>query len=155
MWFLIVFGILTLFLLNYVLWAREWLHDRPWPWSQRYFEWIEPLEIFFYRKSETLLWGRWLMLGGTLMPVLESVQLLNIPELIALLPENWVKWAPLVFTVCGVVVEIQRRYTTKPLEVVELPTLGNTPEVNIAVANLETAKAEVATAIADEKAAKT
>lgn len=154
MWFLITFGIFTLILLNYVLWFREWLHDRPWPWSQRYFEWIEPLEIFFYRKSETLLLGRWLMLGGTLIPVLESVQLLNIPELIELLPVNWVKWAPLVFTLIGIVVEIMRRNTSKPLEVVELPTVGNTPEVNIAVANLEIAKIEAVAAVKTEKAAK-
>lgn len=153
MWFIIAFGVLTLFLLNYVLWFREWLKTRPWPWSQRYFEIIEPLEIFFYGKSETLLWGRWLMLGGTLVPALEAVQLLNIPELIALLPENWVKYAPLVFTLIGVIVEIQRRYTTKPLEVVALPTHGNTPEVVAAVENLEVAKVEAIAAVKIEKAA--
>lgn len=152
MWFLIVSGIVVLLLMNYVLWLREWLKTRPWPWSQRYFEWIEPIEIALYKKSETILWARAQVLFGAVLQALEMLQLFNTPELLSFLPEQWARWVSLLFIASGVIQEILRRYTTKPLEVVELPTLGNTPAVVAAVENLEVAKADVMAAVADEKA---
>lgn len=158
LWFLLVFGVFLLVIMNYTLWFREWLKTRPWPWSQRYFEWIEPIERVLYKKSETILLARSLQALGTISAFLTVLSGMDFYQLIAFIPERWQPWvlaSPFIATtILGIVQEIQRRYTATPLDVIALPTLGNTPEVNIAVANLETAKAEVATAIADEKAAK-
>lgn len=152
MWFLIIAGIIVLLLLNYVLWFREWLKSRPWPWSQRYFEWIEPIEIALYKKSETILWARAQVLFGAVLQTLEMLQLFNTPELLQFLPEQWAWWVSLLFIVNGVVQEILRRYTATPLSVVAVPTQGNPPAVDAAIANLEVAKAEAVAAVADEKA---
>lgn len=153
MYFLISFGVIILLLLNYCLWFREWLKSRPWPWSQRYFLWIEPIEIALWKKSETILWARTQMLFGVLLQGMELLQLLNTPELLAFLPEQWSRWVSLLFIVNGLVQEVLRRYTATPLPIVEMPTVGNTPAVNAAIANLEIAKAKAVAAVETQKAA--
>lgn len=148
---LIILGVVIVLILNYVTWFREWLKNRPWPWSQRYFEWIEPIEIALYRKSETILWSRFLIFMGLLPTVLDQFQLLNVPGLIEFLPDDWEKWASLSFTVCGIVSELLRRGSTKPLEIVELLETGMSPKVAVAVAKAETAKVNAVVAIEKAK----
>lgn len=151
MWILISLGIFLTLILNYVLWFRQWLKTRPWPWSQRYFDFIEPLEILFYKKSETILLARALQGIGVLSAFLTWYGALDFSQMAALIPERWQPWvlaSPFIATtVLGIVNEINRRYTTEPLAVTELPTQGKSPEVEAAVANLEVAKTTVTAAV--------
>lgn len=149
---LIILGVVIALILNYCLWFREWLHNRPWPWSQRYFDYIEPIEIFCYRKSETILWSRFLIFIGVLPTILDQFQLFNVQGLIEFLPDDWEKWASLSFTLCGIASELLRRGSTKPLELVELPETSMSPKVAVAVAKAETAKVNAVVAVEKAKA---
>lgn len=121
--------------LVYALWGREHLKAI----FPKFFAWIEPGERWLWNKSETILWSRFLMFAGALPPLLDTVGALNIPELMAVLPQKYVPYLSLIFVMCGLVSEILRRYTTKPLSVVELPD-KLPPKVEAAVAEAETAK---------------
>lgn len=40
----------------YAMWGRAWLKRQP--WSQGFFDWIEPIELVLFKKSETILFAR-------------------------------------------------------------------------------------------------
>jgi len=141
--------VLTTLVLVWVLWGRAWLKRQSWAWSQRFFTWIEPVEILLWGKSETVMWSRYLMLLGALPVVLDQLSLFNTPELIGLVPEQYRAWLMLTFTVMGIISEIQRRLSTKPLAIVAVP---DNPPVEVAVAIAQAQSAEdmaVAVAAAD------
>lgn len=113
---LIIFGLL---LFAYIMRGRAWLKRQS--WAQGFFAWVEPIEIALWRKSETILFARVLVLGGLIPQVLEQAQVLNLPEIAAMVPEQYRGLWTLSFTVIGIIVEFNRRYTTKPLEQVAKP----------------------------------
>jgi hypothetical protein len=143
--FAIFLAFVAAFVAIYALWLRPWMRTRL--WAQGFFVLIEPVEILFWRKSETILWNRLLMLMGALPPILEQLEKLNIPALQGLVPEKYQGWWTLTFTVIGIIGEYQRRDTTKPLEVVALP-VDMPPAVAAAVARAEVANATVVAAVA-------
>lgn len=136
--------------LSYVLFGRAWLKTKF--WAQGFFARIEPVEIWLWNKSETILWSRFLMLIGILPPLLDQFQLFNTPALLAVVPEKWQSWLTLTFTLCGIVSEINRRYTTKPLTIVQVAEKDMTPTVVEAMAVAEDAKNEAVAVVAEEKA---
>ena len=54
----------------YALQGRAWLKTKS--WAQPFFAWIEPLEIALYKKSETILMGRLLWVGGLFVTAYDS-----------------------------------------------------------------------------------
>lgn len=157
--FLATMAFVLFMILNWVLWLRVWLKNQPWPWSQRYFDWFEPAEILLYKKSRTILWARTQFLIAMLPSLIGPLMAFNNPELIALLPDQWEKYALLFFVVLtvvsSVVQEINRGNTDTALDVVALPTqLDHKPEVAEAVAKLDVAKAEIQDVLKAEKVQK-
>lgn len=144
---LIFVGLFVALLLFYVLWGRAWLKTKP--WMRGFFDFIEPIEIFLWRKSETLLWARFLMVAGMIPPMLEQFSALKplFDGIAPYLPANWQSYISLTFTILGMVGEVQRRYTTKPLEIVELPSAVPAP-VAAALAKADDAKVEAVAAAA-------
>lgn len=142
--FLATLGLFLFIAVNWATWFRIWLKNRPWPWSQRYFDWIEPIEIVLYKKSKTIFWARFTAVMTSVPALVSSLLIFNNPELIALLPDHWEKYAILFFVVLtvvsSIVQEVNRKNTDTALDVVALPTQIDKPSVAEAVAELDVAK---------------
>ena len=111
--------VIAMLLLGYIMQGRAWLKRQS--WAAGFFAWIEPIEIALWRKSETILFARVLMLVGLIPSLLEQLNALNIPEIANLLPEQYRGYWTLTFAVIGILVEFNRRYTTMPLSQVAAP----------------------------------
>lgn len=139
---------LTAFVALYVVWLRPWLRSQP--WAEGFFQRIEPLEIMLYRKSESLLWSRFLVFLGAFVPFLQFVGAFDITPFMAFIPYEYQPYLMAAVAVCGFIGEQLRKDTTKPLEVVELPT--HVPvEVAVAVQKAEDANATAVAVVAAEK----
>lgn len=147
--FIILLSITALVVI-YVLWLRKWLKIQP--WAQGFYRLVDPIELFLFKKSETILWSRFLMLVGLLPPLLDQIKAFNIPEVMAIVPQQYVPYLSLSFVLCGMVSEFLRRSTTKPLEMVALPEVVS-PEVKQAVQRVEATNADSVAVVAADKAA--
>ncbi len=144
---------LTALALWYVLVGRCWLKTKS--WTKPFFDWIEPIEIALWDKSETMLTARLLWLGGFLvtgydalavfLPTLDLTPLTD--RLLASVPQDL---RGLVVSgaigLLGLLIAWLRKRTTKPLELVKLPDAMPT-EVAAVIDMAEAAKdAAVSTA---------
>lgn len=153
---LVVLLVLVVLVALYAIWGRKWLKAKTWPWSKRFFEIVEPIEIKLWGKSETILWSRFLQLLGALCAVLTWFGSLDVSPYVALVPERFRPWlmaAPFAaVTLAGVMSEILRRGTTKPLELVAVSD-NAPPVVAAAAARADEAKQDaVATVVAEKQA---
>ena len=151
LWWLV--GILVLVVLAYVIGGRKWLKTKP--WAQNFFTKIEPVEIVLWKKSETILWARMQQSVGVLTYMLHLVGVIDLNPFVAFVPpkyQPWVVAAPaMAVSLNGLIAEIQRRDTTKPLALVALPDNNVPLQVKEAVAVAEITKQEaVALAVAVE-----
>jgi len=136
------------------IWAvivRPWLRDKP--WMQWFFanpivEWIE---INVYRKSDTILWARWLQLMGLISMSAGYLGGIDWTIFAPVVPEKWMPFLPMIPAVLnfiGGIAEAQRRDTTKPLELVALTEKEkDTPAVAQAIATADIAKVEAVAAV--------
>lgn len=152
---LLPIAVIIAVLLAYVLWGREWLKKQS--WAQGFFAFIEPLELFLFKKSETILFGRLLTGLGAVLTLLTQLGSIDITPLMPFVPEKYHAFVqfvwnllPLTITGLGMIVEKLRNSTTKPLELVAVPETGLTPEVKVAIAQAEDAK-ELAVAVVKDK----
>lgn len=150
MTFFIVLGVLVALIAIYGMGGRNWLKARP--WTAWFYRWVEPIEIVLWRKSETILWSRFLIIAGLIPPLFEQLEKL-MPAVSGVLPPEYQAWWTLSFTVVGIINEMMRRNTTKPLELVELPD-NQSPKVAAAVAAAEVAKDKAVAAVEKEDRAK-
>ena len=138
----IILSVITVLIIAYVVGGREWLRAQP--WAANFFSWIEPVEIKLFRKSVSLLWARFLQFIGVFLTLISSLGAFDLSPVFVYLPDKY-KWVPamlpLIISVAGVIQENLRRFTSKPLELVE-------------VSEKELAKPEVAVAIETAEAAK-
>lgn len=151
--FVAIVALITL----YAVFGRAWLKQQP--WAQGFFAAIEPIEIWLWSKSETILAARLLQWGGALVTAHDTVAMFAsgldwtpvTSRLLASIPPDV---RPLVISaalaVIGGVIEWLRRKTTKPLEIVALPdaVAATIPEVVVA----DVTKAEAVAAVAEAKA---
>jgi hypothetical protein len=144
----------------YVIWGRKWLKAKTWPWSMRFFELVEPIEIVLWKKSETILWARFKVLVGLILTALTFLGQIDLTPIMPFVPDAWeptvkavFNLIPLSITIIGMIDEKLRNGTSKPLELVAVP--DNPPmEVAIAVEQASSAnKQAVATVAADKGAA--
>jgi hypothetical protein len=110
---------LTAFVALYVVWLRPWLRDKP--WAQSFFVRIEPVEIALWKKSESILWARFLQAVGLVVPLLQFVGAVDITPYLAIVPERYAPYLLLMIFVAGQIGERLRKDTTKPLDVVAAP----------------------------------
>lgn len=157
MWLAITVAIVLL-LLWYVLEGRAWLKTKR--WADRFFALIEPLELKLYQKSETLLAGRLLSIGGFIVSAYDAVALmlpqLNLTpvtnRLLANVPED-LRGTVIsgVLMALGLLISWLRKRTTKPLEMVALPD-ELPPAVAAKVELAEQLKEEAVAAVQDARA---
>jgi hypothetical protein len=161
---LIVLAVITGLLLAYALVGRDWLKAQP--WAHGFFAFVEPIEIFLFKKSETILFARSLQaLGGTLS-ALTWIGSIDVTPLLPLFPEQHAEMVraffsvlPLVLNALGAMVEWLRNRTTKPVDQVAVPdkVVAETPGLAQAIAKASDLKVEasaaIAVAVAEAKAA--
>jgi hypothetical protein len=161
---LIALSLITALLLWYALQGRDWLKSKP--WAQRFFAWIEPIEIVLFKKSQTILAARTLSLLGLALTGLQQFDGVDLTPILPLVPEKYqhimtlaVNSLPMLISVIGWMVEKLRNTTTKPIELVSVPdkVVAASPALQEAVAMAETTKVEAvavtAVAVAEAKAA--
>ena len=153
---LIVLAVITGLLLWYALQGREWLKTKS--WGQRFLSWVEPAEIFIFRKSETILVARSLQGLGAILTLLTWIGQIDITPILPLVPEKYAgvvqaafSFLPLVLNGLGAIVERLRNRTTKPIELVAVAEKDITPAVADAIVAAEATKVE---AVAVVEAAK-
>lgn len=163
---LIILALITALLLWYALQGRDWLKRQPWPWVQRFFAWVEPIEILLFRKSETLLFARLKMLTGFLLTYLTHAGDIDLSPWMPFVPEKYqpyvnfaVNSIPIALVLVGWADERLRKTTTKPIELVAVPdkVVAASPALQEAVAMADATKVEAvavtAVAVAEAKAA--
>jgi hypothetical protein len=148
--FLVLFVLVAALALVYILHGRQWLKQQA--WAQPFFEWVEPIEIALWKKSESILFARIMMLVGTVPVIAQQLNMFNMPEVLALIPEKYRGWLMLIFLVCGLIVEFNRRTTTEPLAVTALPEKAVPPEVKEAVEKAKEAEVAVIAKVEEAKA---
>jgi hypothetical protein len=145
----------TIIVIAWTALIRPWLRKKPgaqWFFNLPLVEWIE---IHVYKKSETIAWARYLTALGTVMTMIANIDQSSAQMMIQMfepvLPERFkgvATFIPMIISMAGLIAEWQRRDTTKPLEVVALPSDAPV-EVKAAVAEADSAnrvaKAMVAT----------
>jgi len=157
---LIVLAVITGIILWYALQGRDWLKSKP--WAQGFFELVEPVEIFIYKKSETILVARSLQFLGAILTLLTWVGSIDITPIMPLVPEKYqpyvhagMSFLPLVLNGLGAIVERLRNKTTKPIELVAVPdkVVAETPKIAEAIATADAAKVEAVAEVEAQKAA--
>jgi len=157
---LIVLAVITGIILWYALQGRDWLKSKP--WAQGFFELVEPIEIFIYKKSETILVARSLQFLGAILTLLTWVGSIDITPIMPLVPEKYqpyvhagMSFLPLVLNGLGAIVERLRNKTTKPIELVAVPdkVVAETPKIAEAIATADAAKVEAVAEVEAQKAA--
>jgi len=144
----------------YAIVGRHYLKKQP--WAQSFFAWVDPLELALFKKSETILVGRLLWIGGALVTFYDGlavfVHSLDITPLTTRI-FDWLQIPPdmrnLLATafigIVGLLINRLRKTTTKPLELVAVSSSTVTPEVAQTMAAAEEAKQEAVQAVAEAK----
>lgn len=153
--FLLSFAAIIALVLVYALWGRSWLKSKP--WAQPFFAWVEPLEIFLFRKSETILFARLKMFTGLLLTVLTQAGTIDLTPIMPFVPEQYqgvlrvaFNLMPLIITAVGWMDQNLRNATTKPIELVAVPETGLTAEVKVAIAQADEAKEQAVAVVKDK-----
>jgi hypothetical protein len=144
----------------YALAIRPWLKNQA--WAQRFFAWIEPAELALFKKSETVLMGRLLSIGGAIVTAYDgfmayfsglswtplttrAMDFLSIPA----------DMRPLAMSAAvsgiGVAIVSLRKRTTKPLALVAVPEASIPPAAAQAMAAADIAKDQAVAAVAEAK----
>ena len=121
----IIIVVLLAVVLWYALRGRAWLKEQP--WARRFFAWVEPIEIALYKKSETILVGRLMWVGGFLVTAYDSLAVF-LPSLdLTPITNRALSWVsddlrPLIVSAAvaaiGLLINWLRKRTTKPVEAV-------------------------------------
>jgi hypothetical protein len=158
--FLIVLALIVVLAVLYALVLRKWLKTKP--WAQGFFSAIEPFEIALFQKSETILMGRLLWVGGLFVTFYDGlatfVHSLDITPLTTRI-FDWLQIPPdmrnlsatAAIGVIGLIINKLRKTTTRPLELVAVPDAQVTPAAAQAMARAETAKDKAVEAVAETK----
>lgn len=141
--------------------VRSWLKRQP--WTAKFFAAIEPYELALFKKSETILVGRLLWVGGLLVTSYDFIAVfassLDLTPLTARLFDvlgvptdmRGVVTTALIAGL-GYLINWLRKRTTKPIEVVAVAEKDLTREVRHALLSAEYFKDEAVTAVQQAKA---
>jgi hypothetical protein len=144
----------------YALVLRPWLKKQA--WAQSFFAWIDPIELALFKKSETILVGRLLWIGGLFVTFYDAaatfVHSLDLTPLTTRV-FDWLQIPPdmrslsmsAFIGILGLLINRLRKTTTKPLELVAVPDAKLPPAAAQAVAQAEIAKEAAVQAIAEAK----
>lgn len=144
----------------YALVLRPWLKKQT--WAQSFFAWIDPVELTLFKKSETILVGRLLWVGGLFVTFYDAaatfIHSLDITPLTTRI-FDWLSIPPdmrslsmsAFIGILGLLINRLRKTTTKPLELVAVPDAKLPPAAAQAVAQAEVAKDAAVQAVAEAK----
>jgi len=160
--FLIPAGVIVALLVAYAMFGRKWLKRQS--WTTGFFEWIEPFEVALFQKSETILVGRLLWVGGLLVTLYDGLAVFmssldltpvttRLFDFLHIPPDMRSVAATAFITGLGYLINWLRKRTSKPLEVVAAPEKDMTPAVAQAIVNAEVSKDVAVAAVNDAKAA--
>jgi hypothetical protein len=144
----------------YALKGRAWLKSQS--WTGGFFAWIEPIETVLFKKSETILMGRLLWVGGLFVTAYDTVaSLVSSLDITPLTTRifDWLQIPPdmrgltvsAFVAVIGLMINRLRAKVTKPLELVAVPDAQITPAAAVAMAKAETATDQAVAAVAEAK----
>lgn len=148
-------------ILWYALAGRAWLKTKT--WARGFFTIIEPAEIALFKKSETILVGRFLWFGGFLVTAYDSLavyaggldmtplttrffDLLKIPDDLRGITVTG------IIAGIGLLMNWLRKRVTQPLDVVAVATKDVTPSVAQAIRVADNAKDDAIAAVSQAKA---
>ena len=158
--FLLVLALLVALAFIYALVLRPWLKKQS--WAQGFFASIDTVEAALFKKSETILVGRLLWIGGLFVTFYDGlavfVHSLDITPLTTRI-FDWLQIPPdmrnlsatAAIGIIGLIINKLRKTTTKPLELVAVPDAQVTPAAAQAMARAETAKDQAVSAVAEVK----
>lgn len=148
----------------YALWGRPWLKKQA--FAQPFMNWIEPIELTLFKKSETILLGRLLWVGGLFVTFYDSIAMfassLDLTPLTTRIgnflhiPDDMRGLAATAFIVAiGRAITWLRAQTTAPLELVSVSNkeIAASPKLAEAVAMADATKTEAVSVVAEAKAA--
>lgn len=160
----ITLAIFVALILWYAIRGRAWLQERS--WAKGFFAWIEPIEIALYKKSETLLVGRLLWLGGLFVTFYDGIAVFmqsldltpittRIFDFVHVPPDMRGMVTAGFVTGLGYLISWMRKRVSKPMELVALPdkVVAENPKVAEAVAMADQTKVEAVAAVVEAKAA--
>lgn len=141
--------------------VRSWLKRQP--WTAKFFAAIEPYELALFKKSETILVGRLLWVGGLLVTFYDglaifasSLDLTPVTTRLfdyAHIPPDMRGVATTAFiTGLGYLINWLRKRTTKPIETVAVAEKDMPREVATALMAAEVFKDEAVAAVQQAKA---
>jgi len=136
--------------------VRSWLKRQP--WTAKFFAAIEPYELALFKKSETILVGRLLWVGGLLVTSYDFIAVfassLDLTPLttrafdaLHVPPDMRILALTAFISALGRFINWLRQRTTKPLEVVAVAEKDMTREVAHALLAAEVFKDEAVTAV--------
>jgi hypothetical protein len=119
-----IVAVLSAVVALYVCGGRQWLKSKSWM-AWLYDSWLgQWVELKAFKKSESILWGRWLQAVGYGLTAIAGIGGIDLSPLLLVLPDNlhWVvHLAPLAIALAGHIQVQLRLGTTKPIEEVALP----------------------------------
>lgn len=156
--FLIILSVIIALILLYALVGRTWLKDQS--WTAGFFSWIEPFEIVLFKKSESVLIGRMLWIGGLFVTFYDGIAVfmssLDLTPLTTRIldglhiPSDMRGLTVTAFiAMLGRLVLWLRKRTTKPLEVVAVADKDITPAVAQALVKADVAKDNAVAAVVE------
>jgi hypothetical protein len=158
--FLLVLALIVALAFLYALVIRPWLKKQS--WADGFFAAIEPFEIALFKKSETILVGRLLWVGGLIVTFYDGIALFvhslditpvttRIFDWLHIPPDMRNLTATAFIGIIGLLINRLRKTTTKPIELVAVPEAKVTPAAAQAMAKAETAKDQAVAAVAEVK----
>ena len=158
--FLLVLALLMALAFIYALVLRPWLKKQP--WTQSFFASVDALESALFKKSETILVGRLLWVGGLFVTFYDGlatfVHSLDITPLTTRI-FDWLQIPPdmrnlsatAAIGIIGLIINKLRAATTKPLDVVALPQSQVTPATAQAIAKADAANQQAVQVVNEAK----
>lgn len=147
--FLLVLALIVVLAFIYAIVLRPWLKKQV--WAQNFFAWIDPLELALFKKSETILVGRLLWVGGLFVTFYDGlatfVHSLDITPLTTRI-FDWLQIPPdmrnlsatAAIGIIGLIINNLRKKVTKPIELVAVPDAKVTTAAAVAMAQADAAK---------------
>lgn len=158
--FLLVLALIVALAFIYALVLRPWLKKQS--WAQGFFAKVDTVESALFKKSETILVGRLLWVGGLFVTFYDGlatfVHSLDITPLTTRI-FDWLQIPPdmrnlsatALVGIIGLMINRLRARTTKPLELVAIPDAKVTRAAAVAMAQADIAKDEAVQAVAEVK----
>lgn len=158
--FFLVLALIVVLAFLYALVLRPWLKKQS--WAHGFFASVDSVESALFKKSETILVGRLLWIGGLFVTFYDGlatfVHSLDITPLTTRI-FDWLQIPPdmrnlsatAFIGIIGLIINKLRKATTKPLDVVALPQAQVTPAAAQAIAQVDAANQQAVEAVAEAK----